>query len=74
LAKALNAVHDAFFTQLNKTLNAFCLGTGNIGRTLFKQLNQHNQFLREKNKIQVKIAGISNSRKMAVQQLMALFR
>jgi aspartokinase/homoserine dehydrogenase 1 len=64
LAKALNAVHDAFFTQLNKTLNAFCLGTGNIGRTLFKQLNQHNQFLREKNKIQVKIAGISNSRKM----------
>ena len=64
LAKALNAVHDAFFTELNKTLNAFCLGTGNIGKTLFKQLNQHSQYLRDKNKIQVKIAGISNSRKM----------
>lgn len=64
LAKALNAVHDAFFVELNKTLHAFCLGTGNIGKTLFKQLNQHSEFLKENNGIQVKIAGISNTRKM----------
>ncbi|MES2276949.1 MAG: bifunctional aspartate kinase/homoserine dehydrogenase I [Bacteroidota bacterium] len=65
LSKALNAVHDAFFSQLNKTLHAFCLGTGNIGKTLFRQLNQHKGFLEENNGIQVKIAGISNTRKMA---------
>ncbi len=64
LAKALNAVHDAFFVQLNKTLHAFCLGTGNIGKTLFNQLNQHRDHLKEKNGIQVKIVGISNTRKM----------
>lgn len=64
LAKALNAVHDAFFVELTKTLHAFCLGTGNIGKTLFKQLNAHTDFLQEKNGIQVKIAGISNTRKM----------
>ncbi|SDT61619.1 aspartate kinase [Mucilaginibacter mallensis] len=64
LAKALNAVHDAFFVELTKTLHAFCLGTGNIGKTLFKQLNAHSDFLQEKNGIQVKIAGISNTRKM----------
>ena len=64
LAKALNAVHDAFFVQLNKTLHAFCLGTGNIGQTLFRQLNAHSEFLQEHNGIQVKIAGISNTRKM----------
>ncbi|MCJ8210601.1 bifunctional aspartate kinase/homoserine dehydrogenase I [Mucilaginibacter sp. RS28] len=64
LAKALNAVHESFFVQLNKTLHAFCLGTGNIGKTLFKQLNEHSQYLRENNRIQVKIVGISNSRKM----------
>ena len=64
LAKALNAVHDAFFIQLTKTLHAFCLGTGNIGQTLFKQLNAHSAYLREHNGIQVKIAGISNTRKM----------
>ncbi len=64
LAKALNAVHDAFFEQLTKTLYAFCLGTGNIGKTLFKQLNAHAEFLQANNGIQVKIAGISNTRKM----------
>jgi aspartokinase/homoserine dehydrogenase 1 len=64
LAKALNAVHDAFFVQLTKTLHAFCLGTGNIGKTLFKQLNAHSEFLHDHNGIQVKIAGISNTRKM----------
>ncbi|MES2110444.1 MAG: bifunctional aspartate kinase/homoserine dehydrogenase I [Bacteroidota bacterium] len=64
LAKALNAVHDGFFTQLTKTLHAFCLGTGNIGQTLFKQLNAHSNYLQEHNGIQVKIAGVSNTRKM----------
>ncbi|MEQ1353902.1 MAG: bifunctional aspartate kinase/homoserine dehydrogenase I, partial [Candidatus Acidiferrum sp.] len=64
LAKALNAVHDAFFIELNKTLHAFCLGTGNIGKTLFDQLNGHADFLQKNNGIQVKIAGIANTRKM----------
>ncbi|MVN90374.1 bifunctional aspartate kinase/homoserine dehydrogenase I [Mucilaginibacter aquatilis] len=64
LAKAVNAVHDAFFVQFNKTLNVFCLGTGNIGKTLFEQLQKHREFLQDHNSIQVKIAGISNTRKM----------
>ncbi|OOQ61269.1 bifunctional aspartate kinase/homoserine dehydrogenase I [Mucilaginibacter pedocola] len=64
LAKALNAVHDAFFIELTKTLHAFCLGTGNIGKTLFKQLAANADFLQNNNGIQVKVAGISNTRKM----------
>ncbi|WDF77910.1 bifunctional aspartate kinase/homoserine dehydrogenase I [Mucilaginibacter sp. KACC 22773] len=64
LSKALNAVHDAFFVQLTKTLHAFCLGTGNIGKTLFAQLNAHTDYLKGNNGIQVKVAGISNTRKM----------
>ncbi len=64
LAKALNAVHDAFFTELKKTLNVFCLGTGNIGKTLFRQLNENADFLQKHNGIQVKVIGISNTRKM----------
>ncbi|PWG80969.1 bifunctional aspartate kinase/homoserine dehydrogenase I [Pararcticibacter amylolyticus] len=64
LAKALNAVHDAFYTDLKKTLNVFCLGTGNIGKTLFKQLRDHSDFLQRQNGILVKVVGISNTRKM----------
>lgn len=66
LSKALNAVHDAFFAQLTKTLHAFFLGTGNVGKTLFKQLNSHSAFLQEHNGINVKVIGIANTRKMLV--------
>ncbi len=64
LKKALNAVHDAFFAELNKTLHVFNLGTGNIGATLFKQLAKQHEFLLEQNDIEVKVVGVSNSRKM----------
>jgi aspartokinase/homoserine dehydrogenase 1 len=64
LNKGLNAVHDAFFVELNKTLHVFCLGTGNIGTTLFKQLLEHKDFLQKHNGIQIKVVGIGNTRKM----------
>jgi aspartokinase/homoserine dehydrogenase 1 len=64
LAKALNAVHDAFFSELKKTLHVFNLGVGNIGATLFKQLNEQHDFLLENNDIEIKVVGMSNSRKM----------
>jgi len=64
LNKGLNAVHDAFFVELNKTLHVFCLGTGNIGTTLFKQVLEHKDFLQKHNGIQIKVVGISNTRKM----------
>jgi bifunctional aspartokinase / homoserine dehydrogenase 1 len=66
LAKALNAVHDAFFVALTRTLHVFALGTGNIGRTLFQQLHAHQDFLREQNGVQVRVVGISNSRRMII--------
>ncbi len=66
LSKALNTVHDAFFAELKKTLHVFCLGTGNIGGTLFKQIKTQHGFLQENNDLEIKIVGISNSRKMLV--------
>ena len=64
LAKALNAVHDAFFAKLNKTLHVFNVGTGNIGSTLFRQIREQHGFLLDNNDIEIKVVGISNSRKM----------
>jgi len=64
LSKAVNAVHDAFFANLKKTLHIFCLGTGNIGRTLFRQLLVQSPLLAKNNDIEVKVMGISNSRQM----------
>ncbi|MEJ6981699.1 bifunctional aspartate kinase/homoserine dehydrogenase I [Pedobacter sp. P351] len=64
LAKALNAVHDAFYTELKKNLNIFCLGTGNIGSTLFRQIEEHSEFLQLQNGVMINVVGISNSRQM----------
>ena len=64
LSKGLNAVHDAFYSELRKTLHVFCLGTGNIGKTLFNQLREQMPFLASNNDLEVKVMGISNTRKM----------
>ncbi|MET3113022.1 aspartokinase/homoserine dehydrogenase 1 [Pedobacter sp. CG_S7] len=68
LSKAVNAVHDAFYEDLKKTLNIFCLGTGNIGKELFKQLEKQMPFLAENNDLQVKVMGISNSKQMYLSE------
>ncbi|SHG91388.1 bifunctional aspartate kinase/homoserine dehydrogenase I [Pedobacter caeni] len=64
LSKAVNAVHDAFYANLKRTLHVFCLGTGNIGKTLFAQLEAQMDFLATNNDLQVKVMGVSNTRKM----------
>ncbi|WP_128331752.1 bifunctional aspartate kinase/homoserine dehydrogenase I [Apibacter sp. HY039] len=68
ISKALNTVHDAFFKELTKTLHVFSIGTGNIGSTLFEQIQKQSSFLRENNDIEIKVAGIANSRKMLINE------
>lgn len=64
LGKALNAVHDAFFAELNKTLHVFSLGTGNIGATLYRQILEQHDFLLDNNDVDIKVVGMANSRQM----------
>lgn len=66
LSKALNAVHDAFFAELKKTINVFVLGVGNIGATLLAQIEKQYCFLSEQNNIDIQLIGLSNSKKMLV--------
>lgn len=68
LSKALNAVHDAFFAALNKTLHVFCAGTGNIGSALFEQLRDQRESLLEYNDLDIKVVGIANSRLMLLDE------
>lgn len=63
-AKALNAIHDAFFLSEYKSINLFVVGTGLIGRTLFKQIQNQLEFLEKELKIEIKIRAVANSRKL----------
>ena len=63
-AKALNALHDAFFLSGTKSLHLFIVGTGLIGGTLLKQIAQHRHFLLRTQYLDVRVQAIANSRTM----------
>ena len=62
--KALNALHEAFFEVKTKQLNVFITGVGNVGQRLLSQINQQQDFLKNELRINLRVIGISNSKKM----------
>ena len=62
--KALNTLHEQFFEQKIKQLNLFVTGVGNVGERFLAQLNQQKEFLIENLKLNIRVVGLSNSRKM----------
>lgn len=62
--KALNALHETFFEGNIKQLNVFITGVGNVGERLVQQIIQQRKFLKEQLKINLRVAGLSNSKTM----------
>ena len=62
--KALNTLHEKFFEKNIKQLNLFITGVGNVGKKLLEQIFNQTKYLEENLHIQIKIVGISNSKKM----------
>jgi aspartokinase/homoserine dehydrogenase 1 len=63
-AKALNAIHEAFFLSGVRSVNLFLMGTGLIGGTLVEQIAVHREILADEHQIRINLVGIANSRKM----------
>ena len=64
LRKTLNVVHESFFLSENVELNVFLMGIGTVGGNLLQQLlKQQDKLLHEKH-LNIKLAGVANSRKM----------
>lgn len=62
--KAINVLHEEFFEASRKQVNLFIAGTGNVGKKLFDQLQQQKEFLEKNLRLQLRVAGVANSRKM----------
>jgi len=62
--KAINVLHEEFFETTYKQVNLFIAGLGNVGQKFLDQLQQQKQFLLEQLRIQIKVVGIANSKKM----------
>jgi len=63
-AKALNALHASFFLSDTKEIHLFMIGVGLIGSTLIKQIKEQAAYLKEKQSLEIKVIGLSNSKKM----------
>jgi len=62
--KAINILHEEFFETTYKQLNLFVTGAGNVGSRLLGQLRQQQKYLLEHLRVQVRVIGIANSKKM----------
>jgi aspartokinase/homoserine dehydrogenase 1 len=62
--KAVNVLHEDFFETTFKQINLFLIGVGNVGSRLLAQLEQQQQYLQEHLRLQLRVTGIANSRKM----------
>ncbi len=62
--KAVNILHEEFFESEIKQVHLYICGTGNVGTKLIQQVYAQNKYLIENLSINLRIAGLSNSRKM----------
>lgn len=64
--KALQVLHEEFFVTRSATLNVFLIGVGKIGSTLLSQFARQAKALRENEKIEIRLVGLANSKKMVL--------
>ena len=62
--KTINILHEEFFETTNKQLNLFITGTGNVGSRLLAQIHQQSQYLLQHLRLQLRVVGLANSKKM----------
>jgi bifunctional aspartokinase / homoserine dehydrogenase 1 len=62
--KAINILHEEFFETTYKQVNLFITGVGNVGGKLLAQLQQQETYLQQHLRLQVRVVGIANSKKM----------
>ncbi len=67
LGKALNSVHESFFTDEKKVINLFMIGVGNVGTALITQINKQRDYLKNQHHLVLKVVGMANSKKMVFQ-------
>ena len=65
-AKALRAVHEAFFLSGVKSVNVFLVGHGLVGGTFLEQIAAHRTILFRDHSVRLNVIGVADRRKMLV--------
>ena len=62
--KAVNTLHEEFFSDGKRQINLYIAGTGTVGSRLLAQLEQQAEYLSENLRLNVRTVGLANSKKI----------
>ena len=62
--KAVNTLHEEFFSDGKRQLNLYIAGVGTVGNKLLNQLEQQAEYLSENLRLNVRVVGLANSKKI----------
>ena len=66
--KALNTLHEQFFEEKLRQVHLFVTGVGNVGERFLAQIAQQSEYLKEHLKLNIRVVGISNSKRMLINE------
>ena len=62
--KAVNTLHEEFFSDGRKQINLFIVGVGTVGSKLIGQISQQNEYLLENMRLNIRVVGLANSKRL----------
>ena len=66
--KAVNSLHEEFFSDGNKQINVYIAGVGTVGKKLLAQIAQQKDFLAEQLRLNLRVVGLANSKTFIVNE------
>ncbi|MEQ1605942.1 MAG: bifunctional aspartate kinase/homoserine dehydrogenase I [Pyrinomonadaceae bacterium] len=65
--KAVNTLHEAFFSDGNKQVNVYIAGVGTVGSRLIDQLRSQHEHLSTELRLNVRVVGVANSKRALLE-------
>ncbi|MGB7070886.1 MAG: bifunctional aspartate kinase/homoserine dehydrogenase I [Pyrinomonadaceae bacterium] len=66
--KAVNTLHEEFFSDGSRQINIYIVGTGTVGSRLVEQIRLQHDYLLEHMRLNVRVVGLANSRRMLIDE------
>ncbi len=66
--KAVNTLHEEFFSDGSKQVNLFVVGVGTVGSRLLEQLRLQHDLLLEDLRLNVRVVGLANSKRLIIDE------
>ncbi|MBC7899297.1 MAG: bifunctional aspartate kinase/homoserine dehydrogenase I, partial [Saprospiraceae bacterium] len=68
VGKAVNTLHEEFFSDGKKQINLYITGVGTVGGKLIEQIRRQHEYLLENMRLNVRVVGLSNSKQMVFDE------